>query len=363
VRPTPAQTERDETDANLLTERTATDAELVKKRTENQEDEDRIVKVARDRAEATLREARRRTDRDMRSAGAGPDLRSEIEAERQAEDLTAAGERLAADERLRVEREQHRRALGDLLRLEREATDEGLLIERARADETVSTRDDFLGIVSHDLQGMLSGISLSAGMFAKHATDAGDAEAQLQAERILRCAARMNRLVTDLLDVVSLEAGMLRINPALHDAVELGTEVVEAFQTAFVAKGVALTMGHDTNEIVAKYDHERIFQALSNLMSNALKFTEPGGTVGLMVERADSALRFSVTDTGKGIPADQVAAVFERFRQVKRDRRGLGLGLYIARCIVEAHGGKIWAESPGSRGTAVRFTLPALGPG
>jgi signal transduction histidine kinase len=295
----------------------------------------------------------------MRSAGAGPELRSEIKAERKAEDGAVEGERLAADEQLRVEREQHQRALGDLLRLEREATDEGLLIERARADETVSTRDDFLGIVSHDLRGMLSGISLSAGMFAKHATDAGDAEASVHADRILRCAARMNRLVSDLLDVVSLEAGMLQINPGPHDAVQLVTEVVEAFQTAFVAKGVVLTLDHDTTEIVAKYDHGRIFQALANLLGNALKFTEPGGTVKLTVQRADATVRFSVTDTGKGIPADQIAAVFERFRQVKRDRRGLGLGLYIAKCIVEAHGGTIGAESPGAGGTTVCFTLPA----
>jgi signal transduction histidine kinase len=362
MRATPSQKERDETDASLLTERTATDAELVRKRAENQADEDHIVEVARDRAEATLREARRRTDSDMRSAGAGPELRSKIEAERRVDDGSLSGERLAADERLRAEREEHRRALGDLLRLEREATDEGLLLERARADETVSTRDDFLGIVSHDLRGMLSGISLSAGTFAKHATDVGDADAKVHADRILRCAARMNRLVTDLVDVVSLEAGTLHVNPAPHDAVELVTEVMGAFQTAFVAKGIALTMAHDEAELVAKYDHERIFQALSNLLSNALKFTEPGGAVGLRVERTDSSIRFSVTDTGKGIPADQMAAVFERFRQVKRDRRGLGLGLYIAKCIVEAHGGEIWAESPGARGTAVRFTLPAEGP-
>ncbi|MDP9150360.1 MAG: HAMP domain-containing histidine kinase, partial [Myxococcota bacterium] len=264
---------------------------------------------------------------------------------------------------LRVEREEHARALAALLGLERDATDDGLLVERARADEIVATRDDFLGIVSHDLRNILGNIAMGAAVLAQSATAGGPPhQATIAiAERIQRGTARMNRLLGDLLDVVALEAGALPIHRRPHDASLTGKEAVEAHQLSFAAKGVALESQIAAGSIVAEFDHDRILQVLANLLSNALKFTERGGRVSLALVGSGSDIQFSVGDTGVGIPADQATAIFERFGQVRRDRRGHGLGLYISKCIVEAHGGKIWVDSPGAGGATLRFTLPKAG--
>jgi signal transduction histidine kinase len=96
------------------------------------------------------------------------------------------------------------------------------------------------------------------------------------------------------------------------------------------------------------------------MVGNAMKFTKPGGSIALRLVATDGEIRFTVEDTGCGIAADQIDAIFERFAQAgKPDRRGLGLGLYIAQCIIEAHGGKIWAESEPGKGSAFHFTLPS----
>jgi len=280
---------------------------------------------------------------------------------RKTEDRAVTQERGVADERLRVERAEQQRALSALLELEREATDEGLLVERAQADETVATRDEFLGMVSHDLRNMLGTIAVSAAILVKRSRTQGNADAGDlgHAERIQRSTARMNRLVGDLLDVVSLEAGKLRIVSESHEALELANEAMEAFLPSFAAKGITLTLDAPAASIVMDFDHDRLLQVLANLLSNALKFTEPGGKVTLSIARAAADVRFAVTDTGPGIPADRRETIFGRFQRATNDRHGLGLGLYIAKCIVEAHGGSLWADSQEPRGAALRFTIPA----
>jgi signal transduction histidine kinase len=353
--------ERDETDASLEAERAKTDAELAKTQTVVEADADRVVELARERAGATLGEARDRADQNMEKAGVSNAVVQGVARERKAEDRAVTDERGVADERLRVERVEQQRALSALLDLEREATDDGLVVERAHADETVATRDEFLGLVSHDLRNLLGIISGSAQMLAARAREQGegDSEGLAHAERIQRSTARMNRLVGDLLDVVGLEAGKLRVVCEPHDALELVKEAMQAFLPSFTAKGLALTLEAPKGSIVVKFDHDRLFQVLSNLLSNAFKFTEPGGTVTLSLERVGADARFSVTDTGRGIPAARLATIFERFQQITNDSRGLGLGLYIAKCIVEAHGGTLWAENQEPHGTAMRFTIPA----
>ena len=111
--------------------------------------------------------------------------------------------------------------------------------------------------------------------------------------------------------------------------------------------------------LLAKYDPDRVLQVLANLLSNAIKFTDDGGRISTHVEFVGSEVRFSVTDTGAGVEPDHLESAFERFWQVTEgDRRGLGLGLFISKCIVEAHGGRIWAESALGRGSTFYFTLP-----
>lgn len=355
------QQERNDTDESLRSERSKTDTELEAARAAIDDDADQVVELARARAEGVLSAARERTDRDLVSGGGHSDVAQQLEAERVDEDRAVAKERATADECLQEEREARRRLLSSLLDAEREATDERLLIERARADHTVSTRDEFLGMVSHDLRGLLGGLATGGAQLTKHAIRQGEAGAELlrQADRMQRLTSRMTRLVGDLLDVVSLEAGQLAVTPQPLQVEQLMEEALEAFQPAFVAKGLTLTSRVLPGAAQATFDHDRILQVLANLLGNALKFTTAGGRVSMTVSPCDTGICFSIIDDGIGIPADELTFVFERFRQVKaNDKRGLGLGLYIARSIVEAHGGRIWAECAAQGGAALHFTLP-----
>ena len=124
--------------------------------------------------------------------------------------------------------------------------------------------------------------------------------------------------------------------------------------------GVSLRIEAPAGRVPAHFDHARILQVLSNLVRNALQFTPSGGAITLRVAAEPHGCRIDVSDTGAGIPADELQRIFERFHQVgNTDRRGLGLGLYISKAIVDAHGGRIWAESEIGRGSRFSFTLPA----
>ncbi|HEU4404463.1 MAG TPA: HAMP domain-containing sensor histidine kinase [Polyangiaceae bacterium] len=309
-----------------------------------------------------MRDVRDKADAALR--GADAEVARGVAAERASEDATLSHERAVADRKLDDERAERRRALAALLRHEREGTDQHLLTERARADDAIASRDDFLGMVSHDLRTLLGGVAMSAALLLGLPPDGEEGkQMRLEAERIRRLTARMNRLIGDLLDVTSIESGRLHVVPERHDAARLLNDTIEAFQPLASAKGVAMSAEVASGSVLASFDHERILQVLANLVGNAVKFTEAGGHIALRVEPLGPEVRFSVSDTGPGISTDLIDVIFERFWQVGRaDRRGLGLGLYISRCIVEAHGGKIWAESEAGRGSTFHFTLPG-GPG
>jgi signal transduction histidine kinase len=142
-----------------------------------------------------------------------------------------------------------------------------------------------------------------------------------------------------------------------HDIRSLIADAVEAFQPVTAARHVALAVEVPNDPIVALYDHHRIFQVLSNLMHNAFKFTPKGGSICVRVEPHEAECIVSVSDTGIGIPKNELRSVFEQFRQLDAGDR-LGLGLYISLLIVEAHDGRIWAESEVGAGTTISFTLP-----
>jgi len=140
------------------------------------------------------------------------------------------------------------------------------------------------------------------------------------------------------------------------------TEAVDALQAQASAVGISLVAESVPSLPGAAFDPARILQVLVNLLSNAIKFTPPHGKVVVHVERVENDIRFAVSDTGAGIPADKLDAIFERSFQVARnDRRGIGLGLYISKCIVQRHGGRIWAESTIGEGSTFSFTLPIDG--
>jgi signal transduction histidine kinase len=234
------------------------------------------------------------------------------------------------------------------------------LSERGRSDDALSNRDDFLGMVSHDLRDLVGAIVVTTGLLAKRAAAETEGPQVLAlTERIQRYAARMNRLIGDLVDVTSIDAGKLAVNATHGDAALLIDEVVETFQAAAIARRITLNAEVLERPLMAQFDHGRLLQVLANLIANAIKFTPEGGQVLVSGERVEAGIRFCVSDSGPGIAAPMLGAVFERYRQAEEgDRRGLGLGLYISKCIVETHGGTIWAESEGRRGTRVCFVVP-----
>ena len=169
----------------------------------------------------------------------------------------------------------------------------------------------------------------------------------------------MNRLIGDLVDVASIEAGRLAVTQVVGDPAHVVTEAVDSFRAQASASGIALVEEIVPPASLAAMDPARILQVLTNLLGNALKFTPAHGQVVVHVERIENEVRFAVSDNGVGIPADKLNSVFERFHQVDtNDRRGVGLGLYIAKCIVQGHGGRIWAERRTGKGSTFCFTLP-----
>jgi signal transduction histidine kinase len=352
--------ERDRTDESLRTERKNTDAAMAERRKGVEEIADDLLEKAREEADAVLDTARDKADRGLEASGARARGRTAVAGERAAADEILEEERLAADARLVDERAETRAALAALLPLERRKTDRYLLTERVRSDDALAQRDDFMGMVSHDLRNLLSGIVVQTALVAAGAPASDEGRRTVAAtERIQRYVARMNRLIGDLVDVVSIDAGKLAIHPTPGDAATLLAEAVETFLHAAAEQGVSLGFETAESPLPASFDHDRMLQVLANLIANALKFTPRGGAIALRGERVGESLRLSVTDTGEGIPADLLEAVFQRFWQVgANDSRGLGLGLYISRCIVEAHGGRIWAESELGAGSAFHILIP-----
>jgi PAS domain S-box-containing protein len=235
-------------------------------------------------------------------------------------------------------------------------------LARARAEAALQARDEFIGIVTHDIRSPLGAIKLSAEMLERMAPPGETGQALLEmAHRIRRGAETMHTLVDDLVDVASIAAGKLRLQLEPHDPRALVDEAIEMF--APIAKQKSITLKGEVGDAPrVRCDRNRIFQVLSNLISNALKFTDPNGAIQVTaraVSNPANEVCFSVSDTGRGIPPEQVDHIFERFFQgAARGRTGAGLGLYIARGIVCAHGGRIWAESEVGKGTTLSFTVP-----
>jgi signal transduction histidine kinase len=354
----PASPEREQTDESLRVERRKADDFLADKLTAIEEAADAVIEKARARADQVLAAGRAKMDRRSEKLG---DVSSDtaLQKERRLEDRVLEEERANADEILQAERVEG----AELLTTERGETDKDLSHERSRSDTAVATRDELLGIVSHDLRNLLGAVMGFAGLIAK--AESGELEHQTaqvlaHARRIQRSGTRMNRLVGDLVDVASIEAGALAVTPHLGDPRQVVTEVVDTFQAQAAANGVSLVAESPPGPgATAELDHARILQVLANLVGNAIKFTPAGGSVVVHFERNDKELCFAVRDTGRGISAAHLESVFERFQQIEKgDARGVGLGLYISKCIVQGHGGHIWAESRPNEGSTFRFTLP-----
>jgi signal transduction histidine kinase len=352
----PPEPQREQTDESLRAEREKADQALTDELSVVDNTADAVIARARARADALLAAARAKTDRKSASTAAGVHVPATVEKERVLEDRVLKEERANADETLRVERAEH----VALLEKDRKETDRDLLSERAQSDRAIAMRDEFLGVVSHDLRNLLNTIMLFATVIAEGVLKDDHVPHVLEhAHRIQRSGLRMNRLIGDLVDIASIDAGALAVTSDLSDPSHVVAEAVHAFQAQALAKQIALEEDVAPTSLPIAFDAARILQVLINLLSNAIKFTPAKGKVIVHVERIENDIRFSVSDTGEGIASDKLEAVFERFVQAtKNDRRGVGLGLYISRCIVQGHGGRLWVESEVGKGSTFFFTLP-----
>jgi signal transduction histidine kinase/DNA-binding NarL/FixJ family response regulator len=240
-----------------------------------------------------------------------------------------------------------------------------LAVENARlfheARRATRARDEMLAIVAHDLRNPLNTISMSTQVLDE-LTDAGAAPVQArQVEVILRSVRRMNELIQDLLDIKRIESGRLLVEPRPEDPGALIREALEILRP--LAEARAQRLEHELGRLPPVLaDPPRIQQLISNLVGNAIKFTPAGGSIVVRAAADTDEIRVCVEDTGPGIPAEQLPHVFGHFWQADRaDRRGIGLGLAIAKGIAEAHGGRIWVSSREGGGSAFFFTLPTAG--
>jgi PAS domain S-box-containing protein len=232
---------------------------------------------------------------------------------------------------------------------------------RRKLDEANRAKDEFLATLSHELRTPLNAILGWVRLLRSGTLDA--AGARRGPEVIERNTRVLAQLIEDLLDVSRIITGKLRLDVRSVDLSSVIVAAMEAVQTAADAKGIRLETSLDATLGAVTADPNRLQQVVWNLLTNAIKFTAAGGRVDIRLERADSMARVIVSDTGRGIPADLLPFVFDRFRQgeasVGRRYGGLGLGLAIVRHIVELHGGSVRAESAGEgRGATFTVDLP-----
>jgi signal transduction histidine kinase len=182
------------------------------------------------------------------------------------------------------------------------------------------------------------------------------------ASSIKRSAAEMLRLIEDLLDVERIAVGKLTLRYEQHDVSEIIKQAVEELQEAAASKGITLEAKPQDVCGYVICDRSRVMQVLSNLIGNAIKFTPTRGQICVSCQRTGpkgKEVQVSVSDTGEGIAPEKIKTIFERFSQIhNQDRRGIGLGLYIAKMMVEEHPGRIWVESKLGEGSTFYFTLP-----
>jgi signal transduction histidine kinase len=238
-----------------------------------------------------------------------------------------------------------------------QAIDRAQLYSRARA--LTRSREELLAIVAHDLRSPLTTMKMSAALMRRKLPEQGAEQLVSRLGSIESAAQRMNHLIEDLLDLARFQAGTLVLHQQPHPARELLQEVHDSHVAQAAEKSVRLHL--DVRQVNAQVvcDRERVLQVFSNLVGNAIKFTPEGGEVTLGGLRTEKQVLFRVRDTGPGIPAEHLPRLFDRFFQVEpAQRNGLGLGLSIAKALVDAHGGVLSVESTVGQGTSFSFTLP-----
>jgi len=223
-------------------------------------------------------------------------------------------------------------------------------------------KDEFISVVSHELRTPLTSIRGALGLLASGLLSTQPENGQRMLEIAVNNTDRLVRLINDILDLERIESGKVTMTKETCDPANLMIQAVDTMRAMAEKAGVTLSVSPVSARLWA--DPDRIIQTLTNLLSNAIKFSPRGSTVWLTAEHQGEQMLFQVKDQGRGIPADYLETIFERFQQIdasdSRKKGGTGLGLAICRSIVQQHGGRIWAESTLGEGSTFCFTLPVL---
>jgi signal transduction histidine kinase len=384
---------RKRTDHSLRAERAKTDASLSEVSQNSKQLTDRAIFKSRLESNEKMSHSRDEFDRlrgteseNRPPSDAGREVHNDTHAhlqrERQTADDVLENERRRMDTYLEDERIWKTTAERELLCQERQETDKDLEDERRETDAgirrsidafaseceshsvtraSLATRDEFLAIVSHDLRNPLTSIAMASHLLARQPCLQGEGTSKSRhfIDMIRRNAEEALRLISDLLDMENIAQGKLSLQLKPHDLHKIILQAMEMFEQAAVAKDISLQLDPSIVSTFSVCDRDRMTQVLANLIGNAIKFTQEGGTIIVMLNPLEDLFDISVTDNGPGIQADMQQKIFKRFSQIGRDdRRGLGLGLHISRMIVEAHGGRIWVDSEPGHGSKFHFTLP-----
>lgn len=373
------ESERKNTDDSLDAEREKTNASISEAREKAETQIDTAVQAQRDKTDE-LKDAERMAfdAKNSTKSGAADVI---INKERQISDKAMKVERTQADASLDREREIKSALIAKLLEQERTLTDINLSHERSCTDAEVlsaadkllaevnlhlktktslTTRDEFAAIVSHDLKNPIGAACSAATLLLEDPSYENlDPEVKHWISFIKRNIDTSLRLIRDLLDLERIAVGKLYVAKTPNSLESLLKDAVQSF--SLVAKSKAITLKTDgwDKELEGNFDADRISQVISNLLGNATKFNQKTGTISVVAKSTAKDLIVSVTDNGPGIHEEKLAHIFERFAQLNsKDRQGLGLGLYISKMVVEAHGGKLWVESKLGIGSTFSFSIP-----
>lgn len=366
--------ERGHTDVSLTAERGKTDDSLFDLRQKTERETDATVK--NDRKVADKKRDQNRTARDETSVA---DAR--LVNQRLADDKTVQTERSKVDKAIQQERAQKEAVLSEFLLREREETDVNLSHERKQTDDVVesssklldnevglhsktkaelTTRDELLAIVSHDLKSPIGSVLTCADMLLTDPEFSQmGSELTNWIQLIKRNAQTSLKLIRDLLDMERIAEGKLELHPSGQNLTKVVREAIDPFVPLASTNRILLRVIPSDTDVFAFFDRERLAQVLSNLIGNALKFTPEGGSVVLSIDQTDDETVVAVRDTGIGISDEDKLRIFNRYAQIgKKDRTGIGLGLYISKMLIESHGGRLWVISAPDKGSIFNFSLP-----
>lgn len=241
--------------------------------------------------------------------------------------------------------------------------DRGFADLTGQLKKNIQVREDFVAIVSHDLKNPISSLTLAVGIIERQCEKAPE-ELKISLQRQLsimrQVLTKMTELINAVLNLSAIRSGRFVLQYEVQDLKELVTTTAESYRTLAADRGLDLLLRLPENPIFARFDPNRLSQVLSNFLGNAIKFTPRGGTITAELTAVEKHVRVCVRDTGPGIAPEAVQQIFQRFAQGQHSRNdfSVGLGLYIAKEIIAAHGGRIWVESKPGQGAEFYFEIP-----